>query len=136
MACLDDSTVLRLVTGRLVESEYRVAEEELEHCDRCARLVAAFAPADSSSVVAVKILDGDSPGLEARFAREIRVTASLQHPGVVPIYDSGTLSDGRLFYAMRHVPGSGVDRVMVDVRDEGQRFDLLVSVISAAGLLK
>src|SRR5262245_60052169 len=40
MACLDDPTVLRFVTGRLDELAHRRAEEELARCSRCAALVA------------------------------------------------------------------------------------------------
>jgi len=41
----------------------------------------------------------------ARLRREAELTGQLQHPGVVPIYDSGTLADGRPFYVMREVQG-------------------------------
>jgi serine/threonine-protein kinase len=62
--------------------------------------------------IALKLLEGDSPRLAARFAREIRITASLQHPGIVPIYDSGRLPDGRRFYAMRHVQGQTLQQAI------------------------
>src|SRR6185503_9568779 len=39
--------------------------------------------------VAVKELLGRSPQLATRFEREARVTARLQHPGIVPIYEIG-----------------------------------------------
>lgn len=41
----------------------------------------------------------------ARFVREIRFTARLQHPGIVPIYDAGRWLDGVPFYAMKLVRG-------------------------------
>jgi tetratricopeptide (TPR) repeat protein len=186
--CLDDSTILRLVSGRLEGKAYSDAEEELGRCSRCAELVAEMlhessamivplSSGDSSGVgekrcdigpdtggreftsryilgseiarggmgvivtaydqrldrsVAVKLLDSEEPVLQARFAREIRVTASLQHPGIVPIYDAGALPDGRLFYAMRHVPGASMEQVMAATYHEAPRLDLLVSVMAAA----
>jgi ABC-type branched-subunit amino acid transport system substrate-binding protein/streptogramin lyase len=41
----------------------------------------------------------------ARFLRESRLAASLDHPNVVPIHEAGE-RDGRLFLAMRYVEGS------------------------------
>jgi serine/threonine protein kinase len=59
--------------------------------------------------VAVKLLqDGypaDSP-VARRFADEARITAQLQHPGVPPVHDLGTLPDGRPFLAMKLIKGS------------------------------
>jgi TolB-like protein len=56
--------------------------------------------------VAVKVLRQDlaaSLGAE-RFHREIRIAAGLQHPHVVPLYDSGD-AGGLLFYVMPFVDG-------------------------------
>ena len=40
-----------------------------------------------------------------RFAREIRLTAQLVHPNIVPLFDSGE-SDGVLYYVMPYIDGS------------------------------
>jgi serine/threonine protein kinase len=63
--------------------------------------------------VAIKILDiPDSSGdLAARLQREARILASLEHPGIVPVHDAGTLADGRVFYAMKFVEGDRLDGV-------------------------
>jgi len=36
---------------------------------------------------------------------EVRVIAKLEHPGIVPVHDAGTLPDGRVFYVMKLVRG-------------------------------
>ncbi len=58
--------------------------------------------------LAVKVLleqhAGDA-GLAARFLEEARLTARLQHPGVAPVQDMGTLADGRPFFTMKLVQG-------------------------------
>jgi serine/threonine protein kinase len=62
--------------------------------------------------VAMKVLtisDADSSAVE-RMRREARVLARIEHPGIVPIHDVGTLEDGRVFYTMELVRGSRLDR--------------------------
>jgi eukaryotic-like serine/threonine-protein kinase len=56
--------------------------------------------------VALKVPNAaPSAALERRLQTEARVLARLEHPGIVPIHDSGRLSDGRLFYVMKLVKG-------------------------------
>jgi TolB-like protein len=62
-----------------------------------------------SREVAVKVL---RPELAAvlgaqRFLQEIQVTANLQHPHILPLYDSGE-ADGQLFYVMPLVRGESL----------------------------
>jgi hypothetical protein len=45
----------------------------------------------------------DQPDLARRFLTEARICSQLQHPGIVPLHDIGTLPDGRLFFAMKLV---------------------------------
>ena len=59
--------------------------------------------------VAVKVL---KPELAAvlgaeRFVVEIKTTASLQHPHILPLFDSGT-ADGFLFYVMPYIQGETI----------------------------
>ncbi len=74
---------------------------------------------DLGREVALKVLDLPEPwaaggareagdGAE-RLAREARVLARLEHPGIVPVHEAGVLPDGRAFYAMRRVRGSRLD---------------------------
>src|SRR6267142_6386353 len=56
--------------------------------------------------VAIKVL---KPELAAvlgaeRFLAEIKVTANLQHPNLLPLFDSGQ-ADGFLYYVMPYVQG-------------------------------
>ena len=57
--------------------------------------------------VAIKVLAPHLDGAEAaeRLRREARILARLEHPGIVPVYDAGTLEDGRTWYAMKLVRG-------------------------------
>ncbi|HEV8611937.1 MAG TPA: serine/threonine-protein kinase [Gemmatimonadales bacterium] len=57
--------------------------------------------------VAVKVLRPELARLlgSDRFLREIRIAASLQHPHVLPLYDSGE-AEGFLYYVMPYIAGS------------------------------
>ncbi|HEV8365333.1 MAG TPA: protein kinase [Gemmatimonadaceae bacterium] len=64
--------------------------------------------------VAIKVLH---PELAARlgserFVREIKVTANLQHPNILPLYDSGATEDF-LYYVMPYVDGESL-RAKID----------------------
>jgi serine/threonine protein kinase len=59
--------------------------------------------------VAVKILHPELAAVlgPERFLTEMRVTANLQHPHILPLFDSGT-ADGQLFYVMPLVEGESL----------------------------
>jgi serine/threonine-protein kinase len=67
--------------------------------------------------LAVKVIlpaHRDNPDLLRRFVGEARLAGQLQHPGIMPIYDVGHLSDGRPFFTMKLVQG----RTLADLLDE------------------
>src|SRR3954464_7672322 len=74
--------------------------------------------------VAVKVVAGAqaSSELSARLRAEARIIARLEHPGIVPVHDVGTLPDGRVFYVMKRVRGERFDDF---VRGSRSRTELL-----------
>src|SRR5262245_62050623 len=56
-------------------------------------------------VVAIKELLRQGTEQSRRFLREVQLTARLQHPGVVPIYEAGRWPNGTPFYAMKFIEG-------------------------------
>lgn len=79
-------------------------------------------------VVAMKLVRGDMKGharREARFVAEAKLTAGLEHPGIVSVHDRGILEDGRQWFTMREVRGRTLRDVIEDVhaavRPEGFR---------------
>ncbi|APR79329.1 serine/threonine protein kinase [Minicystis rosea] len=65
--------------------------------------------------LAMKILRADaaaSPVKRARFLAEARLSARLQHPGIVPIHDCGAMPDGRLWFTMTEVRGQTLRRTI------------------------
>ncbi|HEX4489364.1 MAG TPA: serine/threonine-protein kinase [Terriglobales bacterium] len=59
--------------------------------------------------VALKVLEAADVNA-SRLMREAHVLARLEHPGIVPVHDVGTLPDGRIFYAMKFVEGQRLDQ--------------------------
>ena len=57
--------------------------------------------------VALKVMD-------AGYAinQEAKLLAQLEHPGLAPVYDAGTLPDGRIYYAMRLIQGRRLDEFL------------------------
>ena len=58
--------------------------------------------------LAVKVLleqHRQKPDLIRRFVEEAQISGQLQHPGVVPVYELGTLADHRPYFAMKLVKG-------------------------------
>jgi serine/threonine protein kinase len=47
-----------------------------------------------------------------RFLHEARITAQLEHPGVVPVYEVGDGADGVVFYTMKLVRGITLEKVL------------------------
>jgi serine/threonine-protein kinase len=64
--------------------------------------------------VAVKVLNTDvaaSLGTE-RFLQEIKTVASLTHPHIVPVHDSGE-TNGVLYYVLPHIQGESLREKLI-----------------------
>ena len=85
--------------------------------------------------VALKILDvpGTEGDLAARLVREARVLARLEHPGIVPVHDVGTLVDGRVFYTMKFVEGQRLDQYIASVNSVPDRLRIFLRICDAVG---
>lgn len=85
--------------------------------------------------VAVKVLDHPGPddAARARMLREARILARLEHPGIVPVHDAGTLPDGRTWYAMKLVAGTRLDEVARGNATLAERLRLFARVCDAVG---
>jgi len=82
--------------------------------------------------VALKVLKpelGAVLGVE-RFLSEIKVTANLQHPNLLPLFDSGE-ANGLLFYVMPYVQGESL-RARID-REKQLPIDEAVRIAVAVG---
>jgi serine/threonine-protein kinase len=63
--------------------------------------------------VAVKRIRGDADeSATARFLREARIQARLEHPAIVPVYEIGRDDDGKPYFAMKRLSGSTLAELM------------------------
>ncbi|MBX3158626.1 MAG: serine/threonine protein kinase [Deltaproteobacteria bacterium] len=72
--------------------------------------------------------EGDALG---RFQREALITARLQHPGIVPVYEAGRFPSGEPFFAMKLVAGEPLDKEIAKRRTFEDRIELLPRVAAA-----
>jgi serine/threonine-protein kinase len=84
--------------------------------------------------VALKIIDRPGPGPDTvrRFRDEVRILASLEHPGIARFFDGGRTPDGTWFLALEYVEG---EDLLTYVRRRGlglrERVELFVQVLDA-----
>jgi serine/threonine-protein kinase len=75
--------------------------------------------------VALKVLREDyrdDATMIRRFVEEAQIGGQLQHPGVVPIYELGTMADRRPFFSMKLVKGHTLAALLGErMKDEGGR---------------
>ncbi|MGC2196588.1 MAG: serine/threonine-protein kinase [Terriglobales bacterium] len=83
--------------------------------------------------VALKVISIADPAgvLSARLLQEARVIARLEHPGIVPVHDAGTLPDGRPYYTMKLVQGKRLDEHVRDVIGMSDRLRLFLRICDA-----
>lgn len=134
MRFLSDSALERLRDGAeapdLAGTRYRLL-------DRIARggmgVVYAAEDENLQRRVALKVLDvpGTDADLTNRLIREARVLAALEHPGIVPVHDVGTLADGRVFYTMKFVEGKRLDKYIESVASVPDRLRLFLRICDA-----
>jgi len=85
--------------------------------------------------VALKLIATEQaadPDVRERFEREARLTASIEHPNVVPVYAAGD-QDGHLYLVMRYVPGTDLqDLLKREGRLEPTRAAAIVAQVADA----
>src|SRR5690349_11140156 len=84
--------------------------------------------------VAIKELLRAAPEARARFEREARITARLQHPAIVSLYEAGRWPGGEPFYVMKLVEGEPLDRKIAE-RSFEERLGLVSHVIAVVDAL-
>jgi eukaryotic-like serine/threonine-protein kinase len=82
-------------------------------------------------VVAIKELVHYTPERAARFEREARITARLQHPAIVNLHEAGRWPSGEPFFAMKLVSGRPLSDIVADRPPLRERLGLLPQLTAA-----
>jgi len=61
--------------------------------------------------IAMGFLKENTPKHQERFLREARLTATLEHPNIMPVYDIGISSDNEPFFSMKLTSGRSLDKI-------------------------
>lgn len=85
--------------------------------------------------VVIKVTRQQGQLVDPRFEREALITARLQHPSIVRVYEAGILGDGRAFYAMERVRGRSLEVVLEETTRIAQRLALWPHAIAVADAL-
>lgn len=70
-----------------------------------------------------------------RFLTEAKVTARLEHPGIVPVYELGRRPDGSLYYAMKRVQGRTLEQALEACSSLADRLTLMQHVLDVVQTL-
>lgn len=108
MTWLSDDIVARLAVAAdepdFSDTRYRL----IERLDRGGMgIVYAATDLLLEREVAIKVVADPTAAeeLATRLEQEAKILAALEHPGIVPVHDSGVLPDGRGWYVMKRVRG-------------------------------
>ncbi len=84
--------------------------------------------------VAVKVLPPSrhlSEKAKMRFEREVDLAASLRHPNIITIYDSG-IAEGQYYYAMEYIDGNPLDKYVQSKKLSNHEIMKLFKKVSGA----
>jgi serine/threonine protein kinase len=65
----------------------------------------------------------DNSDVTRRFLREARVTALIQHPSTVPIYEMGLDPDGNPFFTMKEIRGESLNIILKGISARDRKMD-------------
>jgi WD40 repeat protein/tRNA A-37 threonylcarbamoyl transferase component Bud32 len=91
---------------------YRVHDAEL---DRTLAMKVMTATGQDSSSAKIEL---------ARFLEEAQVTAQLDHPGIVPVHETGRDAEGKPFFTMRLVKGRTLSEVFALAREDKEGWNI------------
>ena len=66
----------------------------------------------SREIALAELIDQDEAERSERFFSEVFLTASLEHPNIIPVYDAGINDDGQAYFTMKLVEGENLEQMI------------------------
>lgn len=95
------------------------------------RILKAYDKRLGRQVVVKELLHNSSDSVK-RFLREAKITAGLEHPSIVPVYDVGRWPDGIVFYSMKLVHGRSLEERIAATETFDERIALVPKLVAVA----
>ncbi len=88
---------------------------------------------DRYSAIKILLDSQDDAEMRGRFEQEARISARLQHPGIVPVHELGQLEDGRPFVSMKLIEGKTLGEILASSKSYTQShlLDIFVKACEA-----
>ena len=83
-----------------------------------------------SRPVAMAILKNASPEEEAQFLREGRITALLEHPNIMPVYENGVTAEGEFYFTMKLVHGDTLQAILNKLKNNDPVYQKTYSIMN------
>ena len=77
-------------------------------------------------VAMAQLHDPENSQKVERFLREARLTAALEHPNIIPVYDIGVTEEGNPFFTMKLVGGRSLSKILksLSTKEEKNSFSM------------
>lgn len=72
----------------------------------------------------------------ARFVTEARITAQLEHPGIVPVHDLFISASGDVYYSMKRVQGQSLAEVLDELRAKDPAAEAKNNLLHLLGIFR
>ena len=83
------------------------------------------------SVAYATVKDPDNNETTAKFIREARLTAHLEHPHIIPVYDTGLDDTGIPYFTMKYISGQSYEDYLKENHTLQENIDILIKICEA-----
>ena len=83
------------------------------------------------SIAYATVKDPSNEETTAKFMREARLTAHLEHPHIIPVYDTGLDDDGIPYFTMKYISGQSYEDYLKENNSLQENIDILIKICEA-----